>query len=155
MTKEAETLSWKVKIFDCNAQKIKDYDILKGHYKDFVKKLKKKCTTREEFSKAMDREMMWMFWGRCEWELILELDDDDLIWLIPWAGCREPDVASIEVGADNTFDWLGFLRTKNLNINDQVKIDVYDQLKYRWDDFITYLWTTRQKYERWHPKFEE
>ena len=99
--------------------------------------------------------MMWMFWGRCEWELILELDDDDLIWLIPWAGCREPEKVSIEVGADNTFDWLGFLRTKNLNINDQVKIDVYDQLKYRWEDFITYLWTTRQKYARWNKKFEE
>ena len=140
--KEAQTLSWKVKVFDCNVQKIKDYDILKGHYKDFVKKLKKKCATKDEFSKALDREMMWMFWGRCEWELIIELDDDDLIWLIPWVGCREPEEASLEVGADNTFDWLGFLKTKNLNINDQAKIDVYDQLKYRWDDFITYLWTT-------------
>lgn len=153
--KEAKTLSWKVKIFDCNAQKIKDYDILNGHYKDFVKKLKKKCATKEDFSEAMNREMMWMFCGRCEWELILELDDDDLIWLIPWVGCREPEVASIEVGADPTFDWLGFLRTKNLNSRDQVKIDVYDQLKYRWEDFITYLWTTRQKYERWNKKFEE
>lgn len=150
----AETLSWKVKVFDCNAQKIKDYDILKGHYKDFIKKLKKKCATKEEFSEAMNREMMWMFWGRCEWELILELDDDDLIWLIPLVGCREPEETSIEVGADNTFDWLGFLKTKNLNSRDQVKIDVYDQLKYRWEDFITYLWTTRQKYERWSPKFD-
>lgn len=152
--KEAKTLSWKVKVFDCNAQKIKDYDIFNGHYKDFVKKLKKKCATKEEFSEAMNREMMWMFWGRCEWELILELDDDDLIWLIPWVGCREPETVSIEVGADNTFDWLGFLKTKNLNSRDQVKIDVYDQLKYRWEDFITYLWTTRQKYERWSPKFD-
>lgn len=150
----AETLSWKVKVFDCNAQKIKDYDILSGHYKDFVKELKKKCVTKEEFSDTMNREMMWMFWGRCEWELILALDDDDLIWLIPWVGCREPEEASIEVGADNTFDWLGFSKTKNLNSEDQVKIDVYDQLKYRWEDFITYLWTTRQKYERWSPKFD-
>ena len=71
--REAKTLSWKVKIFDCNAQRIKDYDILKGHYKDFVKKLKKKCATKEEFSKAMDREMMWMFWARAEWELLLSL----------------------------------------------------------------------------------
>ena len=152
--KEAEMLSWKVKVFDCNAQRIKDYDIFKGHYKDFVKKLKKKCTNKEEFSEAMDREMMWMFWSRCEWELIIELDEDDLIWLIPWVGGREPEKISIEVGADNTFDWLGFLKTVNLNGDNRAKIDVYDQLKYRWDDFITYLWTTRQKYERWHPKFE-
>ena len=38
--KEAETLSWKVKYFNCNAQKIEDYDILKGRYKDIVKKLR-------------------------------------------------------------------------------------------------------------------
>ena len=38
--KDSHILSWKVKIFDCNAQRIKDYDILKGHYKDFVKDLK-------------------------------------------------------------------------------------------------------------------
>ncbi len=152
--KEAEMLSWKVKVFDCNAQRIKDYDIFKGYYKDFVKKLKKKCANKEEFSEAMDREMMHMFWSRCEWELIIELDEDDLIWLIPWVGCKEPEKTSIEVGADNTFDWLGFLKTVNLNGDNRAKIDVYDQLKYHWDDFITYLWTTRQKYERWHPKFE-
>ena len=153
--KEAEILSWKVKIFDCNAQKIKDYDIFKGHYKDFVKKLKKKCTTKEEFSTAMDREMQWMFWARAEYELIMELDDNDRIWLTPWVGCREPEGASIEVGNDASFDWRSFLNTKNLNYQNCTKIDIYSQLKYRWDEFITYLWTTRQKYERWDKKFEE
>ena len=153
--RRAETLSWKVKIFDCNAQKIKDYDILKGHYKDFVKKLKKKCATREEFSKAMDREMMWMFWARAEWELILELENDNHIWLGPWVGCREPEAVRIDVTKDTSFDWQGFSKKQIINYQNCAKIDVYDQLKYRWDDFIAYLWTTRQKYERWDPKFEE
>lgn len=152
--KEAKKLSWKVKVFDCNAQRIKDYDILKGHYKDFVKDLKKKCSNREEFSKAMDREMMWMFWSRCEWELIIELDENNHIWLNPWVGCREPESVRIDVTEDTGFDWRGFISTLYLH-NNCDKIDVYSQLKYRWDTFITYLWTTRQKYERWQPKFEE
>ena len=152
--RKAETLSWKVKIFDCNAQKIKDYDILNGHYKDFVKKLKKKCANKEEFSKAMDREMLHMFWSRCEWELVIELDENNNIWLNPWAGCREPERVRIDVTNDINFDWQGFISTLHL-YNNCEKIDVYDMLKYRWDDFITYLWTTRQKYERGHPKFEE
>ena len=151
--KEAKILSWKVKVFDCNAQKIKDYDILKGHYKDFVKKLKKKCATKEEFSQAMDREMMHMFWSRCEWELIIELDENNHIWLNPWAGCRYPEDVRIDVTNNIDFDWSGFINTCHLH-NNYEKIDVYDQLKYRWDDFIIYLWTTRQKYERWYPKFE-
>lgn len=150
----SNTLSWKVKIFDINSQQIKDYDILKGHYKDFVKNLKKNCANKEEFSKAMDREMMWMFWSRSEYELILELDENNHIWLEPWVGCREPENVRIDVTDDTSFDWQGFLKTLTLNYQNCEKIDVYDQLKYRWDDFITYLWTTRQKYERWHPKFE-
>ena len=151
--KEAKILSWKVKVFDCNAQRIKDYDIFKGHYKDFVKKLKKKCVTKEEFSEAMDREMMWMFWGRCEWELIIELDENNHIWLNPWVGCREPENVRINVTNNTDFDWQGFINTCHLHNNCE-KIDVYSQLRYCWDAFITYLWTTRQKYERWHPKFE-
>ena len=153
--KEAKTLSWKVKIFDCNAQRIKDYDILKGHYKDFVKDLKKKCASKEEFSKAMDREMMWMFWSRCEWELIIELDENNRIWLAPWVGCRNPEAVRIDVTNNTDFDWPGFMGTLILDRNNCDKIDVYDQLKYRWDEFITYLWTTRQKYERWNSKFDE
>jgi hypothetical protein len=151
--KEAKTLSWKVKVFDCNAQRIEDYDIFKGHYKDFVKKLKKKCATKEEFSKAMGREMIYMFWSRCEWELIIELDKNNHIWLNPLVGCKELENVRIDVTNNEDFDWQSFLNTCHLH-NNREKIDVYDQLKYRWDDFITYLWTTRQKYERWHPKFE-
>ena len=151
--KEAKTLSWKVKIFDCNAQQIKDYDILKGHYKDFVKNLKKKCNNKEEFSTAMDREMMHMFWSRCQWELVIEFDENNHIWLNPWVGCREPQNVRIDVTADESFDWHGFINTLHLHNNCE-KIDVYDMLKYRWDEFITYLWTTRQKWERWNKKFE-
>ena len=45
MKKEVKPFSWIVKIFDCNAQKIKDYDILK-YREDDIKKLKKKYTLR-------------------------------------------------------------------------------------------------------------
>ena len=100
--------------------------------------------------------MMWMFWARAEWELILEIDPtDNHIWLEPWVGCREPENVRIDITYAEDFDWQGFLKTKILNYQNCAKIDVYDQLKYRWDDFITYLWTTRQKYERWDPKFDE
>ena len=109
---------------------------------------------KEEFSEAMDHEMMHMFWSRCEWELIIELDENNHIWLNPWAGCQEPKKVHIDITSSEDFDWLGFISTQYLH-NNCAKIDVYDQLKYRWDDFITYLWTTRQKYERWHPKFED
>ena len=148
-------LSWKVKYFDCNAQHIVDYDLFKGHYyKDFVKKLKKKCANKIEFSEAMNREMQYRFWSKCEWELILELDDNNHIWLNPWVGCRAPENVRIDVTENESFDWRTFIGTQCLR-NSCAKIDVYDQLKYKWDEFITYLWTTRLPYERKHIKFEE
>ena len=145
--KEAKTLSWKVKVFDCNAQKIKDYDIFKGHYKDFVKKLKKKCTTKEEFSTAMDREMQWMFWARAEYELIMELDDNERIWLTPWVGCREPEKVRIDITDDIFFYWRDFAE-KHIErqiYGNKAKIDVFDQVEYEWDRFVDYVWENRKE----------
>lgn len=146
-------LTWKVKYFNCNAQCIEDYDIFKGHYyKDYVKKLKKKCSNLEEFSKALEREIMYHFWSRSEWELIIELDENNRIWLNPWVGCHEPEKVRIDVTDNSDFDWQGFINNHQL-YNNCKKFDVYDQLKYKWNEFITYLWTTRQKYERHNIKF--
>ena len=43
-------LTWKVKNFDMNSQLIRDYDVLKYREED-IKKLKKKCANKQEFSK--------------------------------------------------------------------------------------------------------
>lgn len=147
--------SWNVKYFDCNKQVITDYDIFKIYGADFIKKLKKKCATREEFSEVLNREMMRMFWCRSEWELIIEISEDNRIWLSPWVGCFEPENARIEVTNDPYFDWRNFAtQEKFYNNKNYRKIDVYSQLKYKWDEFIDLLWKTRLRYERNHPKFD-
>ena len=122
-------LTWKVKYFNCNVQRIEDYDILKSQYsKDFIKKLKKECATKKEFSKAVDREMMYRYWSRSEWELIIKLDENKHIWLYPWVGCITPEEACIDVTEDESFNWQGFIGTQYLH-NNEAKIDVYTQLK--------------------------
>lgn len=155
MRKEFKPLSWLVTYYDCNADKIKYYDILK-YREDFIKKLKKKCGTKEEFADKMLREMMWAFWSKCEWELVIEVDDDNRIWLNPWVGCREPEKVRIDVTDRTDFDWRGFAEVQILDKgyrDGTAKIDVYDQLLYRWTEFIDYCWHTRLKYERDDPKF--
>lgn len=154
MKKEFKPLSWKVKNFDCNKQVIEDYDILK-YREDFIKKLKKKCATKEEFSEQLRRECMWRFWGKCEWELVIEVDDNNRIWLNPWAGCREPEKVRIDVTDIEDFDWKGFAEThiKKQIFKNEACIDVYSQLAWKWTEFVDYCWYTRLKYERKHPKF--
>lgn len=154
MRKKSESLSWLVTYYDCNADKIKDYNILK-YREDFIKKLKKKCNTKEEFAEKMRREMMWQYWSRCEYELIIEITEDERILLKPWVGCREPEKVRIDVTNREDFDWKGFAEAhigKQIYKN-EAKIDVFDQLKYKWDEFIDYCWYTRLRYERDNPKF--
>ena len=76
--REIKPLTWKVKNYCCNTDRIWDYDVLK-YREDQIKKLKKKCATREEFAEAIRREMMWQYWSRCEYEVIIEIDDDNRI----------------------------------------------------------------------------
>ena len=137
-------LKWNVYRFNFNSQKIETYNVLSGHYfLEEIKKIMKKHRDkdRSEFSEALRREMMYHFWSRCEWEVIIEITEDNRIFLIPWAGCREPDEAKIDVTDDTSFDWRGFAEK---HINQQIyktkaKIDVYDQLNYRWEEFVDYV----------------
>jgi hypothetical protein len=145
-------LTWKVKRFDCNKQVIVDYDVLK-YKEDFIKRLKKICANKEEFSERLKGQMRYYYWSKSEHELIVFIDVDKVI-LSPWCGCREPEKASITV-FEESFDWLAFA---NYHIGKQIysskaKIDVYDQLVWKWNELVDYCWYTRLPYERTHEKF--
>lgn len=147
--REFKPLTWKVKNYLINENKIWDYDVLK-YREDQIKKLKKKCATKEEFTEAMRREMMWQYWSRCEYEVIVEIDENNRIWLSPWVGCRDPESVKIDVTDDAGFDWRGFAEfhiSKQIYKN-KAKIDIYDQLMYIWQEFIDYVWNYRHKYQR-------
>ena len=157
MKKIFESLSWLVTYYDFNADKIKYYDIFKYREK-WIKKLKKKCATKDEFSDVMRREFMWAYWSKCEWELVIEVDKNGRVWLNPWVGSREPDKARIDVTDRDDFDWKGFAMLhigKQINSN-KAKIDVFDQLTFasQFEKLVDYCWTTRLKYERKNPKFD-
>lgn len=156
MKKEFKPLTWKVKNYLINENKIWDYDVLK-YREDQIKKLKKQCVTKEEFAEAMRREMMWQYWSRCEYEVIIEIDENYRIWLKPWVGCRNPESVKIDVTDDSSFDWRGFAENhigKQIYKN-EAKIDIFDQLQWKWAEFIDYCWHTRLKYERDNPKFHK
>jgi hypothetical protein len=149
MKREFKPMSWIVKRFDINHQVIEDYDILK-YREDFIKKLKKKCTTKEEFAKGIKNEMQYIYWSRSEYELIIEITEDNRVFLNPWVGCREPEKVRIDVTNDESFDWYDFAK---YHIGKQIygnkaKIDCYNQLKWVWDDFVDYCWNYRHKWQR-------
>lgn len=149
MKNERKPLSWKVKYFNCNAQKIEDGDILR-YREDFIKKLKKKCVTKEEFAEKLRSEMMYSFWSKCEWELIIRLEDDGRVILLPWCGARDPEGIAIDVTDDADFDWKSFAEKhiRRQIFKNEAKIDIFLQLEWVWDKFVTYCWEYRHKYQR-------
>lgn len=158
MKQEHKPMTWLVKIFDQNAQKITDYDVLK-YREDQIKKLKKKCATKEEFAEKLRREFQWQYCSRAEYELIIELTEDGRVLLKPWVGCRDEENATIDVTDDTTFDWKGFAVehiSKQIYKN-EAKIDVYSQLTYsdRFEKLVDYLWYTRLRWERRNSKFDK
>lgn len=137
--------SWKVLHHNCNTDKIEEYDVLK-YKEDFIKKLKKECgSNKEQFAEKLDREMMWQYWSRAEYELIL-INCNGKLFLEPWCGSRNPEEVRVDVSDDDF--WRGFALNYNNWWDDRAKIDIYDQLKFRWDEFVDFCWNTKLPYER-------
>lgn len=145
-----------VKYYNCNANKIEDYDILKRRESE-IKKLKKKCATKDEFAGFLQREFLWRFWSKAEWELIISKTEDERVILSPWCGRPNADSMAIDVTNDTSFDWSGFAdeHIERQIFKNQAKIDVYDQIVYgdRFSNLVDELWYTRLPYERDNPKF--
>ena len=145
-----------VKYYNCNANKIEDYDVLKQRESE-IKKLKKKCAIKDEFADFIRRKFMWRFWSKSEWELIITKEEGGRIVLSPWCGCSNPDSVAIDATNDTGFDWSGFAEEhiKRQIFKNQAKIDVYDQIMYgnRFPNLVDELWYTRLPYERDNPKF--
>ena len=149
MKKDFKPMSWKVKNFNMNSQAIEDYDILK-YREDDIKKLKKQCATREEFAEELKHEMMWQYWSRSQYELIIEITDDNHVVIGPWVGCREPEKVKIDVTDDDSFDWKDFAECHidRQIYKDRAKFDAYNQLQWVWDDFVDYCWNYHHKWQR-------
>ena len=141
--------SWKTLLFDVNSQKLVEYDVLKYREK-VVKELKKKYTTKEEFADKLDLEFMCQYWSRCEYEMILYIENGR-VFVKPWAGIRDPEAHAVDLTDRTDFNWLVFAEKmiKECGWRDgTVKIYVYDQLKFRFDELVDFCWNYKHKYQR-------
>lgn len=141
-----KNLKWNVLYYNFNANKIETYNVVgNSYFLERLKKMMKKYRDKTAFAETLKSEMMYQFWSRTEWELIIEITEDNHIFLSPWCGRREPETAKIDVTDDTSFDWRGFAA---LHVNKQIhknkaKIDIYDQLCYVWNDFVDYCWNSK------------
>ena len=141
-------MKWMAYYYSINRDEIKEFNIFDHwRFKEDVQKLAKKRIKKEDFKEKLRRELLYYFWSKCEWELVIEVAENNHIFLKPWCGCKEPDKVKVDVTNDNSFNWKGFAK-KHISqqmFNNEAKIDVYDQVRYVWEDFAEYVWKNRKE----------
>ncbi len=140
-----KTPTWNVYRYCFNQDKIITYNIF--DHLDFcrcIKKAIKKYESKEEYAAQLKLDLQYFFWAKAEHELIIEIADDGRIYLVPFKVDKNQKDNRIEMTDDTTFDWTAFARShveKQMFVN-RAKIDVYDQIMYKWQAFVGYCWDT-------------
>ena len=137
-------VEWNVYYHCFNSDEFKKVNILKEHggFIEYVKKHKKKCKgNKEEFKENLRRELQFYFWAKCEWEVIITKKDNRII-MTPWVGRNK--YLSLDVTDNEDFNWIRFYdwikEQKYANKDGAIKIDVYDQVMFKFDEFADYVW---------------
>ena len=66
-------LEWNVYISDWNSQKVEPYNVFDhGRFlEDCKKNARKNAKDRAAFEERLRRDLMYYFWSKCEWEIII------------------------------------------------------------------------------------
>lgn len=93
-------LKWFVYYHDSNLQEIKTFNIFKhsSFYKD-VEEYLKRYKDKEEFAERLKRSLMYYFWSKSEYEVIIS----------PWCGGRNTEDIKIDVYNQVMNNWDVFL----------------------------------------------
>lgn len=88
------TMEWLVYYFDVNRQEIATYNALACETD--IKKILKKSTTKAGFAEALRKEMMYRYWSKAEWEIIIG----------PWCGGNaEHSACKIDIYDQLRLNW--------------------------------------------------
>lgn len=126
-------LSWNVFFEDFNSKQIVNRDIFKGgKLEEFCVNLKKSTLTKQQFAEELRKELMYHYWARSEYEIVLTswppyIKTEDVYELVrdiqeqkeqynttPVRVCVNPTVAR--------------------------KVDIYEQIQMNWDVFVDYVY---------------
>ena len=93
-------LVWNVVYHDISTDKIKVYNIFKhGSFMEDLQKHYKKHKTKETFAEALRKSLMYYFWSKCEWEILIS----------PWCGSKKNEAIKADVYWQVMNNWDHFL----------------------------------------------
>ena len=126
---------WHVYRENVNTKRIEIYNIFEHtSFREDVEEAYATCKTKDEFVEQLRKSLMYYFWSKCEWEVIItdwpthiSIDEFDRI---------KSEIQKYE-------NWRGHKPySTGVNLPVAEKIDVYDQVKLNWSAFVDYTWYT-------------
>lgn len=91
-------MEWNVYHYDTNTRKIEPYNVL-YRMEPFIKDLKKKYKDKEDFAEQLRKELMYHYWSRCEWEIVVSA----------WCGGDGKEARKIDVYSQIMMNWQPFV----------------------------------------------
>lgn len=144
-------LCWNVYVGDFNSGKMKLYNIFNhcAFYDDCVKAKKRFRDDQEGFAKEVRGSLMYYFWSKCEWEVVLQHWPSGEIYGLRKILTLEKMYHDLKYSEDKLFaagDRRFEIRVfPEHNRFVDLKIDAYQQVMNNWDVFIDYLWEHRKE----------
>lgn len=130
-------MKWNVFMENFNLGKIEIFNIFNSaRFYEGVKKLVKKNLQKDEFSKELKSELMYSFWGKCEYEIIIA-DYPTFITV------KELERLNEERKNDDEKNKKRYRYGVNLDV--EKKVDIYEQVMLNWSVFLEYVWENKKE----------
>lgn len=131
-------MEWNVFYQDFNSRGIQTYNVFRhGGFKNDVDKYLKEYDEKEVFAEKVKRSLMYYFWSKAEWEVIVTS------WP-PYIDMKELDRINNE-RKKTVEEYNREPYRLHVNLDMDKKIDVYDQVMNNWQIFIDYIWSYKDE----------
>lgn len=130
-------IEWNVYCHDINKGKIVEFNIFDhGRFFEDVRKVLKKCNTKEEFAEKLKSHLMYYFWSKCEYEVVISsfpvrIKKDEFNRLI-----EEFKVDAEKYGHEPYGMWVC------PDVGE--KIDIAGQVMLNFEVFVDYVWSHKK-----------
>lgn len=94
-------LEWNVYYEDFNGKKIESFNIFENNklIEDCKSNLRKNKDNKEEFINQLKKDLMYYYWSKCEWEILLT----------SWIGIKDFKAEKIDVYDQIKLNWNRFV----------------------------------------------
>ena len=95
-----DDITWNVFYHNSNSRSIETFNIFEhGSFRKYVKKAARKVQSKEDFAMQLRREVMYYFWSKCEWEVLIS----------PWVGGNDDEEIKVDVAWQIMNNWDVFV----------------------------------------------